>query len=80
MKPDQTLIMGVAAPSEPGLASALPAAFGRYAVQRALGAGSFGTVYLGHDAQLDRLVAIKVLRFGPDVPQTETERFPPGSS
>src|SRR5579862_3166674 len=43
-------------------ASAPPAAFGRYEVRRTLGSGAFGTVYLGHDAQLDRPVAIKVLR------------------
>ena len=29
----------------------------------------------GHDTQLDRLVAIKVLRGGPDVPQAESDRF-----
>lgn len=50
-------------PSEPGGSEALPvpAAFGRYEVRRALGAGGFGAVYLGHDSQLDRAVAIKVL-------------------
>jgi class 3 adenylate cyclase/predicted ATPase len=52
-----------------------PAAFGRYQVRNALGAGGFGAVYLGHDTQLDRLVAIKVLRGGPEVPQAEAERF-----
>src|SRR5262245_12813589 len=55
---------GVTMPSGPESsdpAPVQPAAFGRYAVQRTLGAGSFGAVYLGHDAQLDRAVAIKVL-------------------
>src|SRR5262249_6472922 len=40
---------------------ALPAAFGRYEVRGTLGAGGFGAVYLEHDTQLDRPVAIKVL-------------------
>src|SRR4051794_27983773 len=35
--------------------------FGRYEVRRRLGKGGFGEVYLGHDTQLDRLVAIKVM-------------------
>jgi serine/threonine protein kinase len=52
----------VSAPPEP--APAPPAAFGRYQMRRALGAGGFGSVYVSHDTQLDRPVAIKVLRSG----------------
>jgi serine/threonine protein kinase/predicted ATPase len=56
-------------------APAPPAAFGRYQVRSTLGTGGFGAVYLGHDTQLDRPVAIKVLRGGAGVPQAEAERF-----
>ena len=40
----------------------MPTSFGRYRVRRVLGTGGYGAVYLGQDTQLDRPVAIKVLR------------------
>ena len=52
-----------------------PAAFGRYQVRNALGAGGFGAVYLGHDTQLDRPVAIKELQSGHEVSQAEADQF-----
>jgi class 3 adenylate cyclase/tetratricopeptide (TPR) repeat protein len=62
-------------PAMPRVATIHPVAFGRYRVQNALGTGGFGKVYLGHDTQLDRPVAIKVLRSGSDVSQAEAARF-----
>jgi TOMM system kinase/cyclase fusion protein len=58
----------------PSDTATLPSTFGRYLVRRALGTGGFGTVYLGHDTQLDRPVAIKVLRAGSGQLQVEGER------
>ena len=53
--PDQPLISQDITPGT-------PPSFGRYEVRRSLGAGGYGDVFLGHDTQLDRPVAIKVLR------------------
>jgi serine/threonine-protein kinase len=39
-----------------------PTRIGRYEVQRRLGAGGMGALYLARDPQLDRLVAIKLLK------------------
>lgn len=50
-------------------------AFGRYQVRSVLGQGSFGIVYLGHDTQLDRAVAIKVLKARTGAASEAAQRF-----
>jgi formylglycine-generating enzyme required for sulfatase activity len=45
-----------------GAPSPLPESLGRYRVQRRIGTGGFGEVYLGEDPDLLRLVALKVPR------------------
>jgi serine/threonine protein kinase len=48
------------APPDPEVPPDLPERIGRYRIERLVGRGSFGLVYLAHDEQLDRPVAVKV--------------------
>lgn len=47
----------------------------RYCIRSVLGHGGMGTVYLAHDAQLDRLVALKVPKLEKSSDPTLAERF-----
>jgi serine/threonine protein kinase len=52
-----------------------PWRLGKFELLEELGVGSFGTVFRARDTELDRAVAIKVLRAGRLAGQAETDRF-----
>ena len=52
-----------------------PAKIGRFEFQGEIGSGSYGTVFKARDPQLDRTVAIKLLRTGRLADEEELDRF-----
>jgi serine/threonine protein kinase len=71
---NQSVSETIAPQSSAGL-PALPEVFGRYRLQRLLGRGAMGAVYLAQDTQLSRKVAIKVPTFHHDQSDEILQRF-----
>lgn len=53
----------------------LPCRFGEYMLEKVLGRGGMGVVYLANQMQLNRRVAIKMIRSGALASQAEVSRF-----
>lgn len=64
--------------AEPGGVTVSAPTIGRYEIQKELGRGAMGVVYLGKDPKINRLVAIKTVRFeevDPDLLEDTKRRF-----
>ncbi len=79
-EPVPPLYLAVARAALPGRSGeqpgrALPECLGKFKLLEELGSGSFGYVFRARDAELDRTVAVKILRAGRLASAEDVERF-----
>jgi tRNA A-37 threonylcarbamoyl transferase component Bud32 len=67
MGPDETVVVQEVTQSKPSL--------GRYEILEELGRGAMGIVYKGRDPKLDRLTAIKTIRFTDDFDEEQAAKI-----
>ena len=60
----------------PSSATSVPAPIGKYELLDELGSGAFGIVYRARDTELDRIVALKILRPAHGESSASVHRFP----
>ena len=60
---------------QPLNAGQTPQTLGRYVIERSLGTGGYGQVFLAQDRELSRPVAVKVLNAGARATEVDVERF-----
>jgi serine/threonine protein kinase len=72
---DSTLATTGSVSLEPAQATAVGQMLGRYRIKKVLGSGSMGSVFLAHDPQLNREVALKVPRMEHDTAGELSQRL-----
>src|SRR5690606_30177802 len=55
--------------------ASIPRRIGRFEIQKEIGSGSFGTVYLAYDPKMSRTVAVKVAHVGSHASEQMRKRF-----